>query len=56
LWIILREQGRVFEELGLRMRRNTLGVLGYLLVYPFVMSPASVWGYAEELRRSREGG
>ena len=38
-----------FEEVGLKVRRNWLGYLGYLLTYQLFMSPVSVAGYAKEL-------
>ena len=40
---------RSFEEIGLKVRRNRLGYLGYLLTYQLFMSPVSVAGYAQEL-------
>jgi biofilm PGA synthesis N-glycosyltransferase PgaC len=42
-----------FREVGLRVRRNRLGFLGYLLAYQLVMSPISVMGYAQELVGTR---
>jgi len=38
-----------FAELGLKVRRNRLGYVGYLLTYQLFMSPVSVLGYAQEL-------
>ena len=38
-----------FEAVGLRVRRNRLGYLGYLLTYQLFMSPVSVAGYVQEL-------
>ena len=38
-----------FEEVGLKVRQNRLGYLGYLLTYQLFMSPVSVAGYAQEL-------
>jgi poly-beta-1,6-N-acetyl-D-glucosamine synthase len=40
---------RSFEEVGLKVRRNRFGYLGYLLTYQLFMSPVSVAGYAQEL-------
>jgi poly-beta-1,6-N-acetyl-D-glucosamine synthase len=40
---------RSFEEVGVRVRRNRLGFLGYLLTYQLFMSPVSVAGYVQEL-------
>lgn len=37
-----------FEEVGLEVRQNRLGFLGYLLTYQLFMSPVSVAGYAQE--------
>jgi poly-beta-1,6-N-acetyl-D-glucosamine synthase len=44
---------QAFDELGLHVRRNRIGLLGYLLLYQFIISPASVAGYAQELIRAR---
>jgi len=38
-----------FEEVGLKVRQNRLGFLGYLLTYQLIMSPVSVFGYTQEL-------
>jgi poly-beta-1,6-N-acetyl-D-glucosamine synthase len=38
-----------FDEIGLQVRQNRLGFLGYLLTYQLFMSPVSVAGYAQEL-------
>ena len=38
-----------FEEVGLKVRKNWFGYLGYLLTYQLFMSPVSVAGYAKEL-------
>jgi biofilm PGA synthesis N-glycosyltransferase PgaC len=46
-------QRTVFRLLGLRIRRNLLGFVLYVLVYQLVMSPISVSGYATELVRAR---
>jgi len=42
-----------FDEVGLRVRQNRIGYLGYLLTYQLFMSPVSVAGYAQELFGSR---
>jgi len=42
-----------FDEVGLKVRRNRLGFLGYLLTYQLFMSPVSVAGYAQELFGAR---
>ncbi len=38
-----------FAEVGLRVRRNRVGFLAYLLTYQLFMSPVSVMGYGQEL-------
>ncbi len=38
-----------FDEVGLKVRQNRLGYLGYLFTYQLFMSPVSVAGYAQEL-------
>ena len=48
-----RRQRAVFRLLGLRVRRNILGFVLYVLAYQLVMSPISVSGYATELVRAR---
>jgi biofilm PGA synthesis N-glycosyltransferase PgaC len=42
-----------FDEVGLEVRQNRLGYLGYLLTYQLFMSPVSVAGYAQELFGTR---
>jgi biofilm PGA synthesis N-glycosyltransferase PgaC len=42
-----------FDEIGLKVRQNRLGYLGYLLTYQLFMSPVSVAGYAQELFGAR---
>ena len=43
------QRRRVFNLLGLRVRRNLVGFLGFVLTYQMVMSPVAVVGYAQEL-------
>jgi poly-beta-1,6-N-acetyl-D-glucosamine synthase len=43
------QRRRVFNLLGLRVRRNTLGFLGFVLTYQMLMSPIAVVGYTQEL-------
>ncbi len=47
--IMYRLSRQSFEEVGLKVRQNRLGFLGYLLTYQLFMSPISVAGYAQEL-------
>jgi len=45
---MFRLNRKSFEEVGLRVRRNRLGFLAYMLLYQLVMSPTSVVGYVQE--------
>lgn len=48
--VLLRFQKRqVFDRLGLRVRRNLSGFLGFVGVYQLLMSPIAVLGYAQEV-------
>jgi biofilm PGA synthesis N-glycosyltransferase PgaC len=47
--IMFRLSRQSFDEVGLSVRKNRLGFLGYLLTYQLFMSPVSVAGYAQEL-------
>lgn len=51
--IMFRLSRQSFKEVGLRVRRNRIGFLAYLLVYQLFMSPVSVLGYGQELFRSQ---
>ncbi len=44
---------QAFREVGLNVRQNRLGYLGYLLTYQLFMSPISVAGYIQETFRAR---
>ncbi|AEG59859.1 glycosyltransferase family 2 protein [Desulforamulus ruminis] len=41
-------QKHVFRNLNLRVRKNWSGFFLFLLCYQMIMSPVSVWGYAQE--------
>lgn len=47
--VMLIFQRSVFSLLGLRIRRNFLGLLSYMLIYQFIVSPICVVGYTREL-------
>ena len=51
--IMLHLSRKSFDELGLKVRQNRLGFLGYLFTYQLFMSPISVAGYAQELFGAR---
>jgi len=49
VFFMYKKQQAVFATLNLKVRRNFLGFLVYLLIYQAVMSPICVIGYAQEL-------
>lgn len=51
--VMLVHQRRAFREVGLRVRRNPLGFVAYLVVYPTILAPVSFAGYVKELVRAR---
>lgn len=44
-WVIFRVQRRMFEEQGLRVRRNRRGFVFYVFAYSLLMQPVCVAGY-----------
>jgi biofilm PGA synthesis N-glycosyltransferase PgaC len=46
-------QRTIFNEIGLRVRRNRSGFVFYVLLYQFVMAPVSVVGYCLEISGAR---
>jgi purine-cytosine permease-like protein len=44
---------QAFDEVGLHVRQNGFGFVGYLLTYQQIMSPVSVAGCAQELFGTR---
>jgi biofilm PGA synthesis N-glycosyltransferase PgaC len=51
LWnlLIYRIQKRMLDRAGATLDPNRFGFLFYMFVYPLLMQPVSVWGYASEL-------
>ncbi|WP_131795864.1 glycosyltransferase family 2 protein [Fluoribacter gormanii] len=47
--IFLHRQGDMFHRKNLKIRRNRLGFLYYLLFYSILMSPACIHGYLSEI-------
>jgi biofilm PGA synthesis N-glycosyltransferase PgaC len=43
------QRRRVFNLLGLRVRRNLVGFVGFVVAYQMLMSPIAVVGYGQEL-------
>jgi poly-beta-1,6-N-acetyl-D-glucosamine synthase len=52
-YILYRYQKHVFRTLDLKIRKNKLGFLAYVLCYQMLMSPVSVYGYVQELFKLR---
>jgi len=52
--ILYKKQLQVFDGLNLKMRRNWLGFLVYMLVYQAIMSPVCVVGYCQEILGMRK--
>jgi len=48
-FLMFHVQSRMFMEQGLHVRRNLAGFLFYALCYSFVLQPACVIGYVQEL-------
>lgn len=48
-YILYSYQLHVFKTLDLKIRRNHLGFVLYVLIYQMLMSPMSVWGYWQEV-------
>ena len=55
--LIFRIQTRMLKRAGVEMKRSWRGFLFYVGIYPLVMQPVSVWGYAAEMAgRKKEWG
>lgn len=49
-WILYHYQANVvFKNLNLRVRKNFIGFALFILCYQMIMSPVSLYGYAQEL-------
>ncbi len=48
-FILYSYQNKVFKELNLKIRKNRLGYILYVLCYQMLMSPLSILGYAQEI-------
>ena len=49
VFLMYRKQKKVFDEVGLNVRRNLGGFFVYMLVYQAMMSPVCVAGYCQEI-------
>lgn len=49
-WILFAYQKkRVFDKLNLKVRKNKIAFILFILAYQFLMSPISLWGYYQEI-------
>jgi biofilm PGA synthesis N-glycosyltransferase PgaC len=46
---MFHNQRRIFRLYGLKVRKNIMGLIWYMIIYQMLMSPASVAGYLSEL-------
>ncbi|MGE5677649.1 MAG: glycosyltransferase family 2 protein, partial [Pseudomonadota bacterium] len=46
--ILYLYQVHVFKSLELRIRKNKIGFIIFVMFYQMIMSPVSVWGYLQE--------
>ncbi|WP_227591043.1 hypothetical protein [Acinetobacter schindleri] len=44
----------MFKDLDLKVRKNFVGFLLYVLTYSFLLQPASILGYLDEVFRTRK--
>jgi len=49
LYVMYFKERRIFNELGLRVRKNPFGIFFYAAIYQLVMSPVCVVGYFQEI-------
>ncbi len=49
VWVMYVKEKQVFDTLGLKVRRNRLGLILFMIIYQFIMSPTCVVGYTQEL-------
>ena len=47
--VMYKAGSAMFEHEHLKIRRNRMGFLSYMLVYSFILQPACVWGYISEI-------
>jgi len=52
--VMFHKQRQVFEELNLKVRRNSFGFLFFMLLYQPLMSPICLTGYLKELAGARK--
>ncbi|KWR90804.1 glycosyl transferase family 2 [Cupriavidus sp. IDO] len=53
-YLMFTIERRMFERVGLKVRRNRLGLCIYVIFYSLLLQPASVLGYIDELFKTRK--
>lgn len=51
--MLISEKKRVFDELGLKIRKHYLSLFIFMIIYSIILSPACVYGYAQEFIGAR---
>jgi biofilm PGA synthesis N-glycosyltransferase PgaC len=51
---MFHKQRQVFDELNLKVRRNSFGFFFFMLLYQPLMSPICLTGYLKELAGARK--
>lgn len=54
VFVMYTKEKKIFKQLGLKIRRNPLGLLAYLFIYQLIVSPIAVVGYFQELIKPRK--
>ncbi|HBT20823.1 MAG TPA: glycosyl transferase [Peptococcaceae bacterium] len=52
-FVMLSFQKRIFSILNLKIRKNLLGLISYMLIYQIIISPISLWGYIQHILNLR---
>jgi biofilm PGA synthesis N-glycosyltransferase PgaC len=52
--LMYQRNKKTFDEVGLKVRQNRIGLFTYSLVYSIILQPACVWGYASEIMNLRK--
>jgi biofilm PGA synthesis N-glycosyltransferase PgaC len=53
-YLMFSIEKEMFDRLGLKVRRNRLGLCMYMLFYSLLLQPASVLGYIDEIFKTRK--
>lgn len=53
-YLMFSIEKRMFDQVGLKVRRNRLGLCMYMIFYSLLLQPASVLGYIDEIFKTRK--